>query len=172
MIERTKEGGRCHLFSLRSLRSLREISILRDLGARFRAIARDIKTPFMATRSHRFLITTLICGLLGAIVVVAQTPAPQSGSQAQTPGPTPAPTAPGQGRGRGGGGRKDDPINADVDWTKQPPVLPKTPEEELKQFILQPGYRLELVLADPIIQEPTAIAFDGNGRMFVVEDRS
>ena len=80
--------------------------------------------------------------------------------------------APGQGRGRGGGGRKDDPINADVDWTKQPPVLPKTPEEELKQFILQPGYRLELVLADPIIQEPTAIAFDGNGRMFVVEDRS
>ena len=28
------------------------------------------------------------------------------------------------------------------------------------------------MLADPIIQEPTAIAFDGNGRMFVVEDRS
>ena len=42
----------------------------------------------------------------------------------------------------------------------------------MKLFILQPGYRLELVLADPIIQEPTAIAFDGNGRMFVVEDRS
>ena len=80
---------------------------------------------------------------------------------------------PRQGRGRGlGGGRKDDPINADVDWTKQPPLLAKTPEEQLKTFILQPGYRLELVLADPIIQEPTAIAFDGNGRMFVVEDRS
>jgi len=59
-----------------------------------------------------------------------------------------------------------------IDFTKQPPVLAKTPEEQLKQFILQPGYRLELVLADPIIQEPTAIAFDGNGRMFVVEDRS
>ena len=51
-------------------------------------------------------------------------------------------------------------------------MLAKTPEEQLKQFILPPGYRLELVLADPIIQEPTAIAFDGNGRMFVVEDRS
>ena len=51
-------------------------------------------------------------------------------------------------------------------------MLAKTPEEELETFILQPGYRLELVLADPIIQEPTAIAFDGNGRMFVVEDRS
>ena len=111
--------------------------------------------------------------LAGAIVVVAQTPVQQQpGAQVQAPPLTPAPGAQGQGRGRGGGGRKDDPINADVDWTKQPPVVPKTPEEELKQFILQPGYRLELVLADPIIQEPTAIAFDGNGRMFVVEDRS
>ena len=48
---------------------------------------------------------------------------------------------------------------------RQPPLLAKTPEEQLKTFILQPGYRLELVLADPIIQEPTAIAFDGNGRI-------
>jgi mono/diheme cytochrome c family protein/glucose/arabinose dehydrogenase len=71
-----------------------------------------------------------------------------------------------------GGSRQDDPINAGLDWTKQPPLLPKTPAEQLKQFILQPGYRLELVLSDPIVQEPTAIAFDGNGRMFVVEDRS
>ena len=59
-----------------------------------------------------------------------------------------------------------------IDFTKQPSVLARTPEEQLKQFILQPGYRLELVLSDPVIQEPTAIAFDGNGRMFVVEDRS
>jgi mono/diheme cytochrome c family protein len=129
----------------------------------------------MSTRSHQLLITSLLCAFLAsAIVIVAQTPAQQQpGSQVQTPPAAPPPGAGGQGRGRGGGGgRKDDPINADVDWTKQPPVLPKTPEEELKQFILQPGYRLELVLADPIIQEPTAIAFDGNGRMFVVEDRS
>ena len=110
--------------------------------------------------------------LAGAsLIAIAQTPpvAPSPGSQVQ---PAPQPPA-GRGRGRGlGGGRKDDPINADVDWTKQPPLLAKTPAEQLKQFILQPGYRLELVLADPIIQEPTAIAFDGNGRMFVVEDRS
>jgi mono/diheme cytochrome c family protein/glucose/arabinose dehydrogenase len=72
-----------------------------------------------------------------------------------------------QGQGRGGGQDL-----TGIDFTKQPPVLPKTLDEQLKQFILQPGYRLELVLADPIIQEPTAIAFDGNGRMFVVEDRS
>ena len=58
------------------------------------------------------------------------------------------------------------------DFTKQPPIVAKRPDEQLKQFILQPGYRLELVLSDPVIQEPTAIAFDGNGRMFVLEDRS
>src|SRR6185312_3361107 len=59
---------------------------------------------------------------------------------------------------------------ADIDWTKQPPVLPKTPAEQLKTFILQPGYRLELVLSDPHIKDPTAIMFDGDGRMFVLEN--
>src|SRR5262245_11538250 len=118
----------------------------------------------------------LLMGLsIRAQVPGANPPAAQEVGQAPQPG---APAVPsGQARGRGGrsglgGPRKDDPANADVDWTKQPPIQPRTPEEELKQFILQPGYRLELVLADPIVQEPTAIAFDGNGRMFVVEDRS
>jgi mono/diheme cytochrome c family protein len=104
----------------------------------------------------------------GGLAIVAQTPAP-----APPPGQT-GQTPPGQedagGRGRGRAGGAQDLTG--IDFTKQPPVLPKTPEEQLKQFILQPGYRLELVLSDPIIQEPTAIAFDGNGRMFVVEDRS
>jgi mono/diheme cytochrome c family protein len=124
-----------------------------------------------ALRSTWVLAATL---LAAGYAVVAQTPAPQPGQpptgqtgQAPAPG-TPAPEETGRGRGRRGGGQD----LTGIDFTKQPPVLPKTPEEQLKQFILQPGYRLELVLADPIIQEPTAIAFDGNGRMFVVEDRS
>src|SRR5918995_6609789 len=116
------------------------------------------------------LFALVIAVTAAGLGTFAQTPAsPQATPQAQ---PAP-PLQPPAGRGRGlGGGRKDDPINADVDWTKQPPLLARTPAEQLKTFILQPGYRLELVLADPIIQEPTAIAFDGNGRMFVVEDRS
>ena len=36
---------------------------------------------------------------------------------------------------------------------------------------MPPGYRLEPVLADPIIDSPAQITFDGNGRMFVVELR-
>jgi glucose/arabinose dehydrogenase/mono/diheme cytochrome c family protein len=58
------------------------------------------------------------------------------------------------------------------DFTKKPPIKPLSPEEEAKTFILPPGYHMELVLADPDISEPAALAFDGNGRLFVVEMRS
>ena len=75
------------------------------------------------------------------------------------------------GRGNGGGPGVNDPANAAADYTKQPPVLPLPPAEQQKQFILQPGYRIAPVLADPEIKEPGAIAFDGNGRMFVLELR-
>ena len=47
---------------------------------------------------------------------------------------------------------------------KQIPAL--SPEEEVKTIHLPDGYRLELVLSEPDIKEPMAIAFDGNGRMY------
>ncbi|HRQ89195.1 MAG TPA: hypothetical protein PLA50_10370, partial [Bacteroidia bacterium] len=47
-----------------------------------------------------------------------------------------------------------------------------TAEEQLATFRLPPGYRMELVVGDPDIKEPVAIAFDGNGRMFVAEMRA
>ena len=53
-----------------------------------------------------------------------------------------------------------------------PPAPVRTPEEELKTIQLPAGYRLELVLSEPDIKEPMAIAFDGNGRMYVVEMRT
>jgi hypothetical protein len=107
--------------------------------------------------------------------LVAQTP--PSGSQ-PTAGQAPAPAAPTGAaqtpapgaRGGGVGSSFDAAVNASVDWTKQPSVLPKTPADELRTFILQPSYRLELVLSDPDITDPTAIMFDGNGRMFVLEN--
>ncbi len=37
---------------------------------------------------------------------------------------------------------------------------------------LQPGYHLEPVLTEPQIEEPVMVAFDGNGRMYVVEMRT
>jgi mono/diheme cytochrome c family protein/glucose/arabinose dehydrogenase len=47
-----------------------------------------------------------------------------------------------------------------------------SPEAEAKTFRLPEGYRLELVLSEPVIKEPVVSVFDGNGRMFVAEMRS
>ena len=57
------------------------------------------------------------------------------------------------------------------DFSKKPPVQPLTPAEQAKKFWLPPGFKLEPVLTDPDIEEPAQIAFDGNGRMFVLEIR-
>lgn len=45
-------------------------------------------------------------------------------------------------------------------------------EEELKTIQLPPGYRLELVVGDPIIKEPVVCVFDGDGRMYIAEMRT
>ncbi|MET3114829.1 hypothetical protein AAKU52_002568 [Pedobacter sp. CG_S7] len=39
----------------------------------------------------------------------------------------------------------------------------------MKSIHLQKGYRLELVASEPMIHEPVAKAWDGNGRMYVAE---
>ena len=45
-------------------------------------------------------------------------------------------------------------------------------EEAMKSIEVPEGYELQLVLSDPIIAEPVAIAWDGNGVMYVVEMRT
>lgn len=51
-----------------------------------------------------------------------------------------------------------------------PPVL--SPQESLTQFQLaEPGCRIELVASEPKVQDPVAIQFDGEGRLWVVEMR-
>ena len=50
-----------------------------------------------------------------------------------------------------------------------PPYEPLPVEESLTRFRLPEGYRLEIVASEPMISEPTAIAWDGNGRMYVAQ---
>jgi mono/diheme cytochrome c family protein/glucose/arabinose dehydrogenase len=57
------------------------------------------------------------------------------------------------------------------DFSAKPPVVALSPADQQKKFWLPPGFKIEPVLTDPDIQEPGQIAFDGNGRMFVVELR-
>jgi len=50
-----------------------------------------------------------------------------------------------------------------------PPVKPLSPEESIKKIQLPPGFHIELVASEPMVQEPVAICWDGNGRMYVAE---
>jgi putative heme-binding domain-containing protein len=55
------------------------------------------------------------------------------------------------------------------DSSKAPPL---SAEESIKTMKIQPGYSVIPVLTEPHIHEPSAIAWDGNGRMYVVEMRT
>lgn len=67
---------------------------------------------------------------------------------------------------------------AGADEAKTPPlqellpkVQPTEPNEALKTFRLEKGFRLELAAAEPEVVDPIAMAFDARGRMYVCEDR-
>ena len=53
-----------------------------------------------------------------------------------------------------------------------PPAPVRTPEEELKTFKLPPGFHMELVASEPLLEKPIALTFDPDGRIYVVELRA
>ncbi len=44
-------------------------------------------------------------------------------------------------------------------------------QEAMESFQLEPGLRIELIAAEPLVVDPVALAFDEERRMYVVEDR-
>jgi putative membrane-bound dehydrogenase-like protein len=57
------------------------------------------------------------------------------------------------------------------DSSSQAPKGPHSPREELATFQVAKGFKVELVAAEPEVIDPVALAFDENGRLFVVEMR-
>ena len=53
--------------------------------------------------------------------------------------------------------------------SKAPPL---SPEESIATMEIQPGYSVVPVLTEPHVEEPAVVAWDGNGRMYVVEMRT
>ena len=45
----------------------------------------------------------------------------------------------------------------------------RSPADELKTIVMPPGYHLELVASEPLVQDPVVIDWDGDGRLWVVE---
>ncbi len=50
---------------------------------------------------------------------------------------------------------------------EEPPV--RAPLDALKSFAMPPGYAVELVAAEPLVQDPILMEFDGDGRLWVME---
>ena len=108
-------------------------------------------------------------GLLAfTLTVVAQQAPGTPGAQPPAPQTPGAPGGPGGPQGMGGG--RATPM-WEADFSKKGTVPVLSPADEAKKIWLPPGFKLECVLSDPDIQEPAQIAFDGNGRMFVLEIR-
>ncbi|MDB5297529.1 MAG: dehydrogenase, partial [Phycisphaerales bacterium] len=63
------------------------------------------------------------------------------------------------------------PKEMDVESVAVPPAPPLKPEDAIKTIKVAPGYRIELVAAEPLVQDPISIHFDGDGRLWVCEMR-
>lgn len=50
-----------------------------------------------------------------------------------------------------------------------PPAPILAPEEALESFTLQDGFRLELAASEPLVNDPVAIAWDADGRLYALE---
>jgi mono/diheme cytochrome c family protein len=98
---------------------------------------------------------------VGALVAGDAPQAPQA--------PAAPPSAEGQ---RGIGPGLEGQIAQGADFSPKPPVVRLPPADQQARFLLPPGYKIELVLADPLIESPVGVTFDGNGRMYVLEMRS
>lgn len=46
---------------------------------------------------------------------------------------------------------------------------PRPPEEQRRSFHLAPGFDVELIASEPLVQDPVAIDWDSTGRLWVVE---
>lgn len=64
------------------------------------------------------------------------------------------------------------PDSVERDYSAElPRIDPLEPEEALNSFELRPGFRIESVASEPLIADPVAMAFDADGRLYVVEMR-
>lgn len=52
---------------------------------------------------------------------------------------------------------------------KIPPAPVRSPDESMRMMDLPPGFRIELVAAEPLVQDPISFAFDERSRLWVLE---
>ena len=55
--------------------------------------------------------------------------------------------------------------------TELPRIAPTEPAEAMKTFTVAPGFQIEQVASEPLVNSPVAMEFDENGRLYVCEMR-
>ncbi|MCA9208570.1 MAG: hypothetical protein KDA55_09460, partial [Planctomycetales bacterium] len=64
------------------------------------------------------------------------------------------------------------PDSIDRDYSQElPRIKPQEPRDALAKFTLKPGFRIEQTVAEPLVVDPVAMAWDEDSRLFVVEMR-
>lgn len=121
-------------------------------------------------RSRKTLIVLGVLSVVGGAVLAAP--------KETTPKPEPA----GSAKPQAAAGRPSTkpalrrmvpmPKEMDVATVAVPPSPSLSPEGALGTIKVPPGYRVELVAAEPLVQDPISISFDGDGRLWVCEMRS
>jgi putative membrane-bound dehydrogenase-like protein len=104
---------------------------------------------------------TLVLAVTAVLKVVTGAQTPQTGNPEQTPST----------RGiTGVAGTAKTPGNIWLPAKKAGPTSPAlSPDEAMKTFSTPPGYHVQLVAAEPLIESPIIIDFDPDGRMWVLE---
>jgi mono/diheme cytochrome c family protein/glucose/arabinose dehydrogenase len=65
-------------------------------------------------------------------------------------------------------GREQPPLPKSL---KVPPAPVLSPKDGLRSLRVQPGFEVQLVAAEPLVEDPVCITFDENGRIWAVEMR-
>src|SRR5262245_33158516 len=79
---------------------------------------------------------------------------------------------PGAEEGQAAPERRASPTREDAgkDYAAELPRLPmKDPAEALRALVPRPGFRVELVAAEPMLRSPVALDVDEHGRLYVAE---
>jgi len=113
------------------------------------------------SRPMRAALGLGVVSVLAAIVSVAAT---------QTQAPTPPPRS--ETRDRYLNPRETDlSLGLEIDPREVPDIPPVEPDKVLETFRIKKGFRLELVAHEPMVVDPIQMAFDEDGRLYIVEMR-
>lgn len=117
--------------------------------------------------SHHCLLPAFAFLTFTALMPSAHSQAPAA---APLPAATPAPAAAPEKKPKSDRTGNRGPEQAVLKFKLPPPPV-LTPEESLKAMKVQPGFRVECVASEPLIETPIAMSWDTRGRLFVVEMR-